>query len=369
MIFLFSEFFQFIYQLFKRRTKIVGAVGIAVLAYLAGSASATTTTDYPVYESYYYVAQTGNFYFEKGYSHLGLILLNHGFDYAQFRLFFATLSALILYIGVRRFTENVSFFSFAYGLTVFFNDATQIRNFMMIAIIILALSFLVKLNLKNILISIVLICVSAQFQSLGYFFLLIVAIRVIPSDYFKKGLAWLMGIELLLLLISKIMGISTIISVLTKIASRITNRGNLVSKLSGQYNYGSSMTNFFGVAVSMILVLLVSYYLMTRYPKNIDYQNKMYPLYCGVIACFLALPLLFLAIDYSRIQRNGFLFFLIIVAIFLENTDFSGVNWHKNSGIFIVIVVVCVLVAVVNYHIWGPLYQQSIPYLAKILKS
>ncbi|WP_334427475.1 MULTISPECIES: hypothetical protein [unclassified Levilactobacillus] len=186
MLFIFSELFQLLYQLVEKRSKLVGLFGILILGYLAGSADPATTSDYDTYQMVYSNSNNG-LYFERGYSYLSSFFFNRGWSYLDFRVLFCILASIILYIGVVRFTSNVAIFVFLYGITAFFIDATQVRNFMMVSLVILGSSFLIRLNLKNCMISVFFILLAAEFQSIGYVFLLIVLLRVLSKTLSPKA--------------------------------------------------------------------------------------------------------------------------------------------------------------------------------------
>lgn len=368
MLFIFSELVQFIYQLFSNKSRFLGLLGIGTLGYLAGSASPSTTTDYPTYASAYYVNHAGNYYFETGYSKLSDIFYYHGFSYAQFRLFFGLICAFILYIGILRFTKNAGLFSAIYGVTVFFNDATQIRNFLMIALVVFGSSFLIERSLKNNIIAGIIIILSAQFQSLGYLFLILIIMNYIPVNKLKKSLIWIILVAIILLVVFEIIGPEKIISIATSLLSVISDRQGLVDKISSKYTYGTGSLRLFVVCISTILgVFLENLFLKQNFINSDDilYLKKQKIIYIGMILSLLMLPTLFVAVDYSRIQRNAFVFLIIGICVYYD--EVSEKKLKKDLLLSVYVVMVCISYAVTHFYVWGPFYERSVPYLAKIL--
>ncbi|MBP5810100.1 EpsG family protein [Lactiplantibacillus argentoratensis] len=369
MVYIFSEFLQLSYSFFKKKSGVVGFLGFMVLAWLAGAASPVTTTDYPTYATNYLTAASGTVYFEKWYTDLGLLFYRHGFGYPEFRLFFCVLSFVILYVGVRRFTRNTSLFVGLYGITIFFNDATQVRNLMMISLVVLGLSFLKEINKKNLVISTLLILISAEFQSLGYVFLVVIVLCVLLKiklkSIYKRGILVFPSITIFLVLIFKIIGVTTITTIIAKIVSLVGARSSLVSKITGQYVSGTSMGKIF----MLVLASLVGFFLMSKLFEdsltNEKITNRVQVLYVAVILSLLCLPTLLIAVDYSRIQRNAFILILIAVSLYFEKIDVR----QNRVLIILMTAVACVLYSVTNIYIWGPEFMKSIPYIARIIGS
>lgn len=366
MLFLFSEIFQFIYQFFKKNNRFVGLLGFGILAYLAGSANPNTTTDYSTYAAVYSLTtgSSSSFYFERGYSELEILFNNLGWNYAEFRMFFAFFATIILYIGVARFSKNMALFCSLYGVTIFFNDATQIRNYMMIAFVVLGLSFLIKKTKKNLMTAGFLILLSAQFQTLGYVFLLVIPVQFIPIEYLRKSLVISILATVLLIVFTKLIGTDTIIQYLTKFAGVISSRANLVNKVSEQYTNSTSLGKVLLVGISTFSGLVLENYLLNRNFAGNLYKEKLKILYAGILISVAMLPMLFIAVDYSRIQRNAFLFLLISIALYFEN---SNDKLKDRFYMGLAVIFVCFAYAGTHFYIWGPEYQSSILYLTKLM--
>ncbi|WP_204779376.1 EpsG family protein [Ligilactobacillus aviarius] len=365
MLYICSELFMFLYQLIKKNTKFIGLIGMLILGYLAGTANPVMTTDYAMYNQQYIISGiTGNFYFEHGYSLLGAFFYHLGFNYTQFRTIFAFIIVVIMYIAVCRYTNNVALFVLIYGLVCFFNDATQIRNFMMISLVLLGISFLKEKKLRNIIIATLLILLSAQFQSSGYYFLLVVLVRLIPKNKLINGFKSIIFGELMLTAIVLILGKTRLIKILSLVATPFSGgRENLLLKIENQYVYGISKGKTILIGLLVILVIVISNKLIKPLKEN----DLAYILYCGIIVGMFAYPLVFVAIDYSRIIRNAFIFFILLSCLFINRKEMLNINTKNYYSSILNIFLVCLLCMFINYYVWGPWYQQSIPYIAKLL--
>lgn len=363
IVFVLSEILEFITGLTTRKNKFFSALGFFTLAYTAGviNPGPAMSYDYPLYATFY---NAGSNYFEKGYSDFALFALQHGLSYEEFRYIFSIIAIVILYWGVARFTNNMALFISLYGCTVFFYDAVQIRNLMMISLVILGSSFLIDLSIKNIAISTALILFSAQFHTSGYFFLLIILVRILPKKIIKRSLYVVICVTILLTVIVSFTGTEVLTTLLTKPLNLIIGgRASLGDKLVGQYNYGSPVPKLITIIISTTCALIVQNMYFTSSGSNEEFKKQQI-LFSAMITAVLGLPLLLLAIDYSRIQRNAVLFILIGISLFFEQ---DKVEFKKNK---ISIVMWSVFVFALNVwaqiYIWGFQFQEIIPYLIKV---
>ncbi|WP_056997003.1 EpsG family protein [Secundilactobacillus collinoides] len=254
MLFVITMLFCFISSLFIRNTRLIGFLAMMVLAYLAGDADPLTTIDYSVYLMHYNLLGFETSPFEKGYTVLSQFFFYHGLNYAQFRLFFAFLAFVIMFIGVSLFTKKVALFAGLYGLTVFFNDATQIRNLMMIAITILGAGLLAKKNRIPKIFGVFALLIASQFHDLGFVFLLvIVPLSLIKLDtlirYYKYFVFFLYGVAAFFMVNSDGIVINFFASFLSKFSSRDNSADNVLTS----FGRGSSHSTIIFVWILLLL--------------------------------------------------------------------------------------------------------------------
>lgn len=362
MLYIGIILFLFVYQLYKKDNKFVGFAGLIYLGYLGGTVS-YHVNDYLVYNiNYNQVGINGMsaLYFEKGYSLLGYFCYKLGMGYSQFRLFFAILISIVLFLGIIRFTSNVCLFASVYGGTLFLTDAIQIRSFMTIALVILGISFLKEINFKNVVISSLIILLSAQFQSLGYLFLSIILIRIFIDK--KLHLKFLFPSSLVLYLIFVVLGRSTISKLIGELASFTGGRINLQEKITTQYVLGASARTLIAVFVlTWLMVLLSTYFIKKVYVNNIPNIIKL--LYSAILSSLFVLPFTYLAIDYARYSRGCMVIFVIFICVIIPKLNV--LNSHVKITLIFSTFMLLICSGFYFNSMWGHAFLNSIPYIIK----
>ncbi|WP_367366782.1 EpsG family protein [Leuconostoc pseudomesenteroides] len=365
MLYIISVIIEFIGGILKgKHTQILGLMGFAVLAFLAANVDPTTTTDYANYQAGYLSAPLGvPSVFERGYTQLGIQAYNLGLTYAEFRAIFTYIAFLILVVAIMRFTSNVAMVASLFGMMLFFNLTTQIRNLMMIAIVLLGLSFLKSKTLMGIFLFIALDIVGAQIHTSSYFFLLIVPLVLVPRDWLKRLVIVVAFVTVLMGLLILIVGNHRFINLLTSMLSFV-DRGNLVQRLTNSYSRGSRISVqlliiLTGAGSAWIATTIANQYQVTLVESKT--QQKLSVLATASLVSLLAIPLIFLAPDYSRIPRETMVFLILIVAIYFEKrTQFPTAT---KTLIFYFMLLVPIFIYT-HLTIWGTLFTDSIPYLA-----
>ncbi|WP_407895252.1 EpsG family protein [Lacticaseibacillus sp. N501-2] len=302
---------------FTRDNEIANVVAFVGLGLLVGAAG-PKTTDYATYETYYHQVGTGTAYFERGYTALEQLFSNWGFSYADFRLALALLATVFLYIGVRRFTHNMLFFAIAYYCSVLFLDVIQIRNYVAISLVIFAVSFLKKVTWWSVPVALIGCLAAAQFHTIGYVFLPVIVLRVLPKRWFKPVMIGLGVLVILAMMITVVVGANYVSAVLGKIAGLLTSRANLAARITSMYTDRTSLFRVVGLSFAAFSGVTFAYFLDRIGHFEGEARETFNTLLAGFMISFYALPADFLAYDYSRIQRNGFLFLIILAAYFFE---------------------------------------------------
>ncbi|MGX5376815.1 EpsG family protein [Ligilactobacillus sp. LYQ135] len=366
MLYVLIELFLFTYQLYKKDNRIIGLLGLLFLGYLCGTAG-YQINDYLVYKiNYNQVGTLGlsAMYFEKGYTNLGYMCYKMGMSYEQFRLFFSLLISIILFIGVSRFTKDICLFSFFYGYTLFFTDAVQVRSFMTIALVVLGISFIKKVNLRNIIISTFIILIAAQFQSLGYLFLSIIPLRILMQKK-EIHLKNIFIYSTMLYTLFVIVGRGRITKIIGEIAALTGGRLNLQEKITTQYVTGGSIRTLVAVFIVTWGVIIMAYWLIkaTQNESKQKVNDSIITLYSGILSSALILPFTYLAIDYARYPRGCAIFFIILICMIIPKTN----QLSKDNKVIIYIGIFFVLLVIGLYYnlMWGHTFLSSIPYIIK----
>ncbi|VDG32748.1 hypothetical protein [Lactobacillus brevis] [Lactiplantibacillus mudanjiangensis] len=368
MLYISTMIICLVASLFLSKTKVLGFLALMVLAYFAGAANPLTTIDYPVYLNHYNLLGSEVSPFEKGYTQLSLLFFNHGFDYASFRICFAFLACLILFLGVSLFIKNIALFASIYGLTVFFNDATQIRNLMMISLVILGAGLLTKKKRSIKLLGILILWFSTQFHDLGFIFLLSFVILYFMSmallhRLYKYIVFTLFGLGF----IFSVAGNSSVVKVLASFLSRFSSRSDSAANVINSFGRGTSTRIIVFMWIALIIYSLVLMVLLNAASSLDINKDKLKILFIGSSVSMTVAFLIVLAPDYSRISRNAFLFLLILLCMVIEHKKFLVISF-KNAPKIVLILALLISTTYVNTSIWGSVYYDSIPYLAKIKK-
>ncbi len=128
-------------------------------------------------------------YGEPGYRVLTWLGPHFGLDYQHFRLVLAAVFLIILYRGVKKLTQHSAAFMAFYFCYPFFLDLIQLRNFMMMALLVYASHFLLEKTYRNLALFTFFVLLGASFQVLGVLYLL-----VIPLYYFDSRNLWKIGL-------------------------------------------------------------------------------------------------------------------------------------------------------------------------------
>lgn len=371
MLFIFSEAVLFLSQFAKRQVKAVGLFGFMALTYLVGVSSPKHNLDYPNYKAWYDAMPTmppSSYHFEKGYSYLSVYFAKLGLSYAEFRLLICACAMILLYIGVRRFTQNAALFAALYGATVFFVDATQMRDLLMLSFCVLAMSLLKRVTVVNVLAAVILVLISTQFHSLGYIFLVPIMLRLIPFDWLYKYALTIMGISIAAIGTIAVVGIKGVMKIIGVVVGLLTSRANLVAKLNNQYSFGSALIRYVIVAVATLAAVLLVWYLYRWIEASGDQEliTKYQVIFSTVMAAVVLLPMLSLADTYSRIPRAFFLFVILAICLYYEHLDELKLS-RMRSLITVAIILICCTNGFAHFFTWGGPYRASFLYITGIL--
>lgn len=364
MIFVITIISCFIISCFFKDTRFVGFIMMLNLAFLVGNTDPIMTTDYQVYLNHYNILGMEVSPFEHGYTLMSSFFFRQGYSYAQFRMIFSITSFVILFVGVSLFTKKVALFTGIYGVTVFFNDATQIRNLMMISLVILGAGLLVKNSKALNALGVLSMILSTQFHDLGFVFLIIIVplsfVKVdLVKKYFNQIVVTFFAIGILFMTINT----NVIVELFSKFLSKFSSRTDSATNILARFGRGTSWTTIILVWISLILFAIVLKILV----KSLDYQN-LKSVKISMIGSGIALLTIFLIViapDYSRIARNSFLFLIILFCVFIEKK--GDIIFNKNNILkAILILSLFTVTAYVHTTIWGDSYVQSIPYIANL---
>lgn len=365
MLYIISVIMEFIVGTLKgKNTRFLGLIGFFIFAFLAANVDPVTTTDYANYQAGYNSAPLGvSSVFEQGYTKLGIQAYNLGLNYAEFRAIFTYEAFIILVIALMRFTSNIAMVASLFGLMLFFNLTTQIRNLMMIALVLLGLSFLKNKTPIGILLFVILDIIGAQIHTSSYFFLLILPLVLAPRPWLKRLTIVIAIVTFIMSLFILIFGNSNFIHIMAEVLSFV-DRDNLMQRLTNSYGRGTRILVKILIVLTSVGSALLATVISNQHKTNATndgMKQKLNLLGTASLVSLLSIPLIFLAPDYSRIPRETMIFLILIVAIYFEKpTQFS----HAAKSMICYFMLLVPVFIYTHLTIWGPQFTDSIQYLA-----
>ncbi|AVH74998.1 EpsG family protein [Weissella koreensis] len=368
MIYLGILIFNWLEEIIKKKSIVFPMLCLLYLAWLGGAPDPVTTLDYASYEANYnsMFSLTYNSRFEWAYLSLAKMAYLSGMTYEQFRLILVFGIFIILLVVVRRFTNNMAFFVGTFAMFPFFNEIVQIRSFAMYTLILLAASFLIHVNKRNIIISALIIFLSAGFHSSGYFYFIFIAIRLLMHKHIK--------INSIIIMVSLISSVALMLTGSTSVGQNIAKIIGILNKntnateniLSNFVGGGSALTTILSmIALYTLLVILskkmeVHIYKLTE--NNSYIAGKVESLMSLIYSGMLSLPLLLISDQYQRFPRFGLETVIIMAALYFEHNIRI---FDRLKGMLISLVFVLIL-SVIFYGIPNSQMAQSIPFLAHL---
>lgn len=339
---------------------------MGVLAFLAGFPNASQMLDYEDYLIHYNLIGMETSPFERGYTYLSEFFISNGLDYQEFRWITVMFSFLLLFIGILFFTKNVSLYVSLYGTTVFFLDAIQVRNLMMISFVILGAGLLTRKSNKLRIIGIISIFISTQFHDIGFLYLVL----LVPLSFISWKNLYLslkpivIGTSVITVIIT-ISSFTKLSSVLTLLMNKFSSRDLAADKIETIYSRGSSFTRVLLIWLCVILIIYVSQIILEKFYVDNKIDDKLRILSLGSWLSLVSVFLIVLAPDFSRITRNSFIFVILLICYAKEHLVFTTFN---KATIFKFVAIIGLIFGMVfsNIKIWGATYYQSIPYIIKI---
>lgn len=357
----------------KGKGIILTVIAFAWMAYLGGTASPTTTTDYISYQYYYNLLLNGlpGNRLEWLYTYLSKVSIHYGFDYASFRLFLICATFVILFTAVIRLTEKPILFSALFLVFPFFNEVTQVRSFIAYTLVLFGLTFLKNLRFKNLIIFEVIVWLGMGFHSSASVFLFIPLVQmfvqkvgITKASYFST--IFTLVFTLLLMITSRI---GTLINLIAKMLE-VIGGSSVATTFVNLMSHSSNRKMFFVIA----LVIYISYqWYLTKVGNECSLNDSSfrvpYSLYALLIMGELLLPLLLISDQLQRFQRIGIESGLLIASsIFYEK-----MRTKKSEGyLFLLIVSILILISMFLYYGLTDIsadFPKSIPYIGHFIKE
>lgn len=310
----------------RKKKSIFVPLILIVFAFVIMAFVPSYIPDYSQYNLMYYFDFTQ---VEKGYDLLSNFFFIKGVEYQQFRIITTIMGLILISIATYRFTNDLARFWSIYFLFPFFMDIIQVRNFLMMSFVLLAASFLINPNFKNIIIYIFLIVVSASFQNVGYFFLLPLVFLLFKRYKLIKQL-FIMVITFFCII--SIINRSFVYGIIAKLVSIIGSESMITSKLTyyvqDSVNYGFLIYWIVIIAGYFIINYSINY--ATKIGIDEKELSKLSVIESFSITALVSLPLIMVSLDFYRIARD--IFPLVIIAYVIVTQEMQ--NKHLKNIVY-----------------------------------
>lgn len=305
-----------------KKRNVYTAVLLLLLIILMGGT--TNNPDYLNYKDIYLNNLSG---LEIGYVGLMSLSKKIGLSYEFFHLFLTVLGFGLIYLGLIKYKVNKLAFLAVYFLYPFLLDSIQIRNFLMMALIFLALAiFISEPDIKKKYgYYYILVVAGVLIQKLALVYLLFPVFLIVTQS--KKNLKIYFRILIILSLISLFPNIY--ISFLEGLFNtfNIDNEKILYYLIERKVRYG------FIVFWLITLLVLLATRIMDFLPKN----NKLERLNIQILTSFvyfstLFTPLYTIDLSFWRLMRNAIPIFLLLF-LKIVIADDKNIKEKKNKKI------------------------------------
>lgn len=310
----------------QKTASFISACG---MAWTAGIMPTNYSFDTAVYEKYYpFSPQTK--IFEQGYMHISYFMYNHGIDYTTFRIILYAIAYLILFVLVIKVTPKPALFFLLYGFVSFLSDATQVRNFCMLVLVMLAFIILNKVTPLRLIISGISLILAVSFQTTGLIYVVAILVYVfkLGQKPGSKLVSIYFGSMLVLAVFFIVFGNTQILSPILNRFIQMSGR-SYVDQAVMTYSTGGYSRYTLLYAASYAIAFMVIHYLKKRVGQgNNWYYDAMYILFLvGVIG----MPLTIVSSGFERILRNSLVIFIILI------TRIPSYYWKKDAENFVII--------------------------------
>lgn len=314
-------------NIFKNKSFI--AVGICLwilIGFNYGSA------DYFMYESYFERVADGVevLSVEPGYVFLNWIANEAGLKYAGFVAIYSFAAITLIASTLNRYAKYPKLVLLAYFCYPFLLDITQMRHFLVSAIVIFSIRYLENYSLRNLLkfCACILIASTQQITAFIYIFLLL---AYFPSlNLLKNVCIW--GAVLLSFFVNLVPQSSLYLAIID------------LREVDKIYDAGMSGTQLYLYVTFFVLLILLGA-VLRRKTSYYNFENDF--LYKICLISLLFIPFLLLDFQFTRFFRGV----IIIVYMYLTNVFSSQINQHNR--LVYLILFIFVLFAV-GFRLFGP---------------
>lgn len=361
MIYLLSVISALQLSITKYKKGILVAGGLVTyLVFLMGVITPGHSFDTYAYQLLYSWTP-GSHRFEPAYMQLSYLFYRFGVPYVVFRTAYYAGAMAILWWAVKRFNGNLLTYFSIFAVYPFLVEITQVRNFGMIALVALALSFLQNKDKKSLIIAIILLILSFNLQASGLIYLAMPVLMLINGDTMQKLVE--RGYIVMIIL-------TTIIHyfVPVNLANRLVSFGFSITgraKTDAFHHFGSGAS--FSVAIGYFIFLgaliLVWKYLLSWHPGLLE-RREYRVIYASMLIAVLSVLLIASSIDFERYIRDAFT--LSLLAFSMYEREF--IKRFDSGRKFWIPIAILLVIATLAYRYWDPSSSGRLQYLIYLIQ-
>lgn len=283
--------------------------------------------DWMAYQIRYQESAAGGFLSNAQWAHslFGYICNLAGLSYDYYRLLYISVGVLLIYRVLKRYVDFAFLPLIFYMISPMIIDATQLKNFMMMAILSNALPCLIDNSMKSKIKYVALVFLAAGFQVTGFAYLPLVIFCDTGCKKKYRALSVLPIILLDILLARKTAVVNVYYYLLRFLSSDTSTRMQSYGQKQVRYGY-----LVYWLATFVIFFILWFGKRMMKKVENCEDRKKIIDVaYMCSIYSFAFFPLHLLTIDFSRLFRNFAIINHVAVANALQRKDSISIPNRK----------------------------------------
>lgn len=361
MIYIISTISSFVLSIKKHPKQILlSLLLIAYMAFLMGVVTPSHSFDTYAYQMIYgWTPQSHRF--EPGYMWFSYLFFKMGVPYTIFRIIFYALSLVGLWWAIKRFNGNLLTYFSIFLIYPFLIEITQVRNFGMIALVAIAMSFYKDQTLKSNIIGTFFLILSVLFQSSGLFYIIVPFLLLLDAKKLQKIVeVGYLVMTILYLIFHYIIPVGLFKSIVLFVF-KITGRH--VTNASNNFGSGSSFSMAFGYILFLGILILVWKLLLQEEPHLLN-DNRYKISYAVLVLSVIAVFLMSSTIDFERYIRDGFTLSLIGLTIY----ERQHVKRKVDKRFFWVMIAILLVVASFAWHYWDPSPSGRLQFLIYLIQ-
>ena len=289
----------------------------------------TSNPDYNSYLNLYSSANesaffTNNLSIGAGYLLLQKVSVMLGLEYKYFLMIIVFFAFFLIDSTVRRFTNNSNYVYLLYFIFPFFLDIVQVRNFMVMALLVFSFKYLIEDKKWSNLKFFIFMILAATIQYIALFYIPFILVKK------HRGNLMILFVALFVLCVSTFFIVSNEVTFLNTALANIFNNDRLADWFQVKSNFGfllfwfMQMFSFFMVIYvrsefnNNTINLRKPFAQTILQPDEVEIQDRfMTFLYWINILAFMYLPFYILDSTFTRLMRN--MIFLNYIAFAIGN--------------------------------------------------